>query len=186
VTTCPVEHEYWSIVESCRLADGRGVQRHVLYLGEINDAQERAMRRKQLNRLWKRLQQLQGMKLCSKDLLMKLGAARQQAPGAWRLVHVEVDAGAAAAPDHGHTSSNGGPDVVETLGQEHRFRPRQGGSNPRIREVGLHAKDSEQVVSVPASPEAFACDAALDCLSLLEQHQGDPTQPREVLGGMGH
>ena len=137
VTTCPVEHEYWSIVESCRLADGRGVQRHVLYLGEINDAQERAMRRKQLKRLWKRLQQLQGMKLCSKDLLMKLGAARQQAPGAWRLVHVEVDAAAAAAPDHGHTSSNGGPDVVETLGQEHRFRPRQGGSNPRIREVGL-------------------------------------------------
>ena len=56
---------------------------------------ERAMRRKQLKRLWKRLRQVQGMKLCSKDLLMKLGAARQQAPSAWRLVAVEVDAAAA-------------------------------------------------------------------------------------------
>jgi len=39
------DHEYWSIVESRRLADGRVVQRHVLYLGEISDAQERAWTR---------------------------------------------------------------------------------------------------------------------------------------------
>ncbi len=39
------EHSYGSIVESRRLADGRVVQRHVLYLGEINDAQERAWTR---------------------------------------------------------------------------------------------------------------------------------------------
>ena len=39
------EHSYWSIVESRRLADGRLVQRHVLYLGEINDDQERAWAR---------------------------------------------------------------------------------------------------------------------------------------------
>lgn len=58
-------------------------------------AKERAMRRKQLKRLWKRLKQLQGMRRCSKDLLMKLGAARQQSPGAWRLVEVQVDAAAA-------------------------------------------------------------------------------------------
>jgi len=32
------EHSYWSLVESRRLADGRVAQRHVLYLGEINDA----------------------------------------------------------------------------------------------------------------------------------------------------
>jgi len=38
-------HRYWSIVENRRLADGRVLQRHVLYLGEINDAQERAWRR---------------------------------------------------------------------------------------------------------------------------------------------
>jgi hypothetical protein len=34
------EHRYWSIVESRRCAGGRGVQRHVLYLGEINDSQK--------------------------------------------------------------------------------------------------------------------------------------------------
>jgi hypothetical protein len=38
-------HRYWSIVENRRLAAGRVLQRHVLYLGEINDAQERAWRR---------------------------------------------------------------------------------------------------------------------------------------------
>jgi hypothetical protein len=39
------EHSYGSIVESRRLADGRVSQRHVLYLGEINEAQERAWAR---------------------------------------------------------------------------------------------------------------------------------------------
>jgi transposase len=38
-------HRYWSVVENRRLADGRVVQRHVLYLGEINDSQARAWRR---------------------------------------------------------------------------------------------------------------------------------------------
>jgi hypothetical protein len=38
-------HSYWSIVESRRLANGRVSQRHVLYLGEINDTQERAWAR---------------------------------------------------------------------------------------------------------------------------------------------
>jgi transposase len=36
------EHRSWSIVESRRLGDGRCVQRHVLYLGEINDSQRTA------------------------------------------------------------------------------------------------------------------------------------------------
>ncbi len=31
-------HRYWSVIENRRLADGRVLQRHVLYLGEINDA----------------------------------------------------------------------------------------------------------------------------------------------------
>jgi transposase len=38
-------HEYWSIVESRRLVDGRVVQRQVLYLGEINDSQREAWRK---------------------------------------------------------------------------------------------------------------------------------------------
>jgi Transposase DDE domain len=33
------EHRYWSIVENRRVTGGRTVQRHVLYLGEINDSQ---------------------------------------------------------------------------------------------------------------------------------------------------
>jgi hypothetical protein len=36
------EHRYWSIVENKRGAGDRVVQRHVLYLGEINDRQEAA------------------------------------------------------------------------------------------------------------------------------------------------
>jgi hypothetical protein len=36
------EHRYWSIVANRRVAGGRTVQRHVLYLGEINDAQRAA------------------------------------------------------------------------------------------------------------------------------------------------
>jgi len=38
-------HRYWSIVENRRLGDGRVLQRHVLYLGEINDSQAQAWRR---------------------------------------------------------------------------------------------------------------------------------------------
>jgi len=39
------QHRYWSVVENTRVAGGRVVQRHVLYLGEINDSQELAWRR---------------------------------------------------------------------------------------------------------------------------------------------
>ena len=35
-------HRYWSVVENCRRKGGGMVQRHVLYLGEINDAQRAA------------------------------------------------------------------------------------------------------------------------------------------------
>ncbi len=38
-------HRYWSLVENRRLRDGRVAQRHVLYLGEINDTQQEAWRR---------------------------------------------------------------------------------------------------------------------------------------------
>ena len=38
-------HRYFSIVENKRLADGRIAQRHVLYLGEINESQQSVWRR---------------------------------------------------------------------------------------------------------------------------------------------
>jgi hypothetical protein len=53
-------------------------------------AKERAMRRRQLKWLWRRLAQIAAMKLSREELLMKLGAARSQAPTAWRLVPVIV------------------------------------------------------------------------------------------------
>lgn len=39
------EHRYYSLVENRRLAGGRVVQRHALYLGEINDSQQEAWRK---------------------------------------------------------------------------------------------------------------------------------------------
>ena len=49
------------------------------------------MRRGQLKRLCKRLKEIQAMSFSRKtDMVMKLGAAKQQAPSAWRLVEVEI------------------------------------------------------------------------------------------------
>ena len=39
------KHRYWSVVENKRVAGGRVVQRHVLYLGEINSSQAAAWRK---------------------------------------------------------------------------------------------------------------------------------------------
>jgi hypothetical protein len=54
---------------------------------------ERAMRRRQLKWLWKRLRQITAMEVSREELLMKLGAARSRAPAAWRLVDIEIDKG---------------------------------------------------------------------------------------------
>jgi len=54
-------------------------------------AKERAMRRRQLKWLWKRLHQLAAMHVPHQELLMKLGAARSRAPSAWRLIDLAVD-----------------------------------------------------------------------------------------------
>jgi transposase len=52
---------------------------------------ERAMRRRQLKWLWKRLRQIATMEISREELLMKLGGARSKAPAAWRLVDIEID-----------------------------------------------------------------------------------------------
>src|SRR3979409_2117945 len=54
-------------------------------------SKERAMRRRQLKGLWKRLRQIAVMEITREELLMKLGGARSKAPAAWRLVDVEID-----------------------------------------------------------------------------------------------
>jgi hypothetical protein len=54
-------------------------------------AKERAMRKRQLKWLWKRLRELTAMEISREEMLMKLGAARAKAPTAWRLVDIEID-----------------------------------------------------------------------------------------------
>jgi hypothetical protein len=54
-------------------------------------SKERAMRRRQMKWLWKRLRELAAMEVGREEMLMKLGAARARAPTAWRLVDIEMD-----------------------------------------------------------------------------------------------
>jgi hypothetical protein len=54
-------------------------------------SKERAMRKRQLKWLWKRLRELAAMEIPREEMLMKLGAARARAPTAWRLVDIEMD-----------------------------------------------------------------------------------------------
>jgi Transposase DDE domain len=64
---------------------------YVLAQSHDRRSKERGMRRRQLKWLCRRLKEIQGMKFSKKtDLAMKLGAAKQQAPSAWRLVQVEI------------------------------------------------------------------------------------------------
>jgi hypothetical protein len=53
-------------------------------------SKERAMRRRQLKWLWARLNQLSAMTLSRQELLMKLGAARERAHTAWRLIAIDI------------------------------------------------------------------------------------------------
>jgi transposase len=61
-------------------------------LARSNDrvAKERAMRRRQLKKLWARLKELQQMAPARDTLLLKLGAAKSQYPSGWRLVKIDV------------------------------------------------------------------------------------------------
>jgi hypothetical protein len=69
---------------------------YVLAQSRDRVAKERAMRRRQLKQLWARLKQLSTMQLTREELLMKLGAARDQSRIAWRLAVIEVATGSAA------------------------------------------------------------------------------------------
>lgn len=63
---------------------------YVLAESQDRIGKERSMRRRQLKWLWKRLRTLKAMDLKRDALLLKLGAAKQRAPSAWRLVSVDV------------------------------------------------------------------------------------------------
>ncbi|MGH9353485.1 MAG: IS1634 family transposase, partial [Terriglobia bacterium] len=73
----------------------------LLVLAQSKDRvnKERSMRRRQLKGLWQRLKELAQMELSRDELLLKLGAAKQQYPAAWRLVAVAIpEAGSELAP----------------------------------------------------------------------------------------
>jgi hypothetical protein len=59
---------------------------------------ERAMRRRRLKRLWKRLHQLQHQTLTRDQLLLKLGAAKKEAGNTYKLVRIRL-------PEHGQPVS---------------------------------------------------------------------------------
>ena len=63
---------------------------YVLARSVLRVAKERAIRRRKLKRLWARLKEIAAMDIDREELLMKLGAARADAPAAWRLIKVEV------------------------------------------------------------------------------------------------
>ena len=66
-------------------------ERYILAQSTDRVNNERSMRRRQLKWLWARLKELRVMKKLTRDgLLLKLGAAKQQSPSAWRLVAVHL------------------------------------------------------------------------------------------------
>ena len=66
-------------------------ERYILAQSTDRVNKERSMRRRQLKWLWARLKELRAMKKLTRDgLLLKLGAAKQQSPSAWRLVAVHL------------------------------------------------------------------------------------------------
>ncbi len=67
-------------------------EKELYVLAQSNDrvSKERAMRRRQLKGLVKRLKELQQMDLSRDPLLLKLGAAKGQFPAAWRLMNVQI------------------------------------------------------------------------------------------------
>ena len=68
---------------------------YVLARSKDRVAKERAMRRRQLKKLWARLAALVRMAPARDALLLKLGAAKAQSPVAWRLVEIKVAANGA-------------------------------------------------------------------------------------------
>lgn len=68
----------------------RSGELYVLARSKDRVAKERAMRRRQLKKLWARLGELARMAPPRDALLLKLGAAKAQSPLAWRLCEIEV------------------------------------------------------------------------------------------------
>ena len=88
----PGRHPQGAVKPIRTKASGSALEQEVYVLARSHDRvnKERAMRRRQLKSLWKRLRELQGMKLKRDALMEKVGAAKQQYPAAARLVEITV------------------------------------------------------------------------------------------------
>lgn len=99
---------------------------YVLARSRDRVAKERSMRRRQLKKLWARLADLQRQTLARDALLLKLGAAKNQSPSAWRLIELEV------SPDGALTYSLRKDKLREVIRREGRYLLRSNikSSNP--------------------------------------------------------
>lgn len=70
----------------------QGEELYVLALSQGRRNKERAMRRRRLKRLWRRLHELQRQTLTRDELLLKLGAARKEAGRVYALVAIDLPA----------------------------------------------------------------------------------------------
>lgn len=68
----------------------QGDEMYVFAQSRDRIAKERGMRQRQLKKLWARLKQLSHMQLTRDQLLLKLGAAKEKAPAAWRLIDLKL------------------------------------------------------------------------------------------------
>lgn len=66
---------------------------YVLARSRDRVGKERAMRRRQLKKLWARLAELKAMTAPRDALLLKLGAAKAQYPRGWHLIEIALSAG---------------------------------------------------------------------------------------------
>ena len=69
---------------------------YVLAQSRARIDKERAIRRRKLKWLWKRLKEIAAMAIDREELLMKLGAARSKARAAYRLLTIDIDPNKAA------------------------------------------------------------------------------------------
>ena len=77
----------------------QGEELYVLALSQGRRNKERAMRRRRLKRLWRRLHELRRQTLTRDELLLKLGAAKKEAGRAYALVAIQLpDPGEAVTP----------------------------------------------------------------------------------------
>jgi hypothetical protein len=82
----------WHQVRDCvnvKLLEKEG-ELYVLAKSDGRVAKERAMRRRRLKKLWKRLKELQGQTISRDGLLLKLGSTKKEAGKAYSLVDIKL------------------------------------------------------------------------------------------------